>query len=620
VLALGAAGAAAHPVTEDGFPDHHQHGGETGHLPATSKNVRLVGKTQVSDAAPGRVADVGAYGNYAYLGKYDETGCENGGVYVIDVSNPANPRQIGLIPGHEDTYTGEGVQVVHLETAKFRGEILVQNNESCGKNSKGGVSLWDVTNPTHPMRLVENVGDFTIDGGNNAPHDANTIHSAFAWQQGTKAYVVMIDNHEALDVDILDITDPKHPVLIAETGLPHWPDAQNAQSDGTGTFAASFFHDVDVQRINGVWTMVLSYWDAGWVLLNVNDPASPRFIADSDYPVPDTLFPSFAESEGNAHQAEWTSDFKYLIGTDEDFSPYRSEAFTILNGAFPGEYEAGEFGWTPPIAQLPDHRLNGPTVFGGYGCPAGDAGSIPDPSVLGPLGAGEEAILVLSRGPVGDPNNTFEACFFSEKVEQAQLAGYDAVIIGNHHQGAVDEGLDAPLCGSQGHSFTPTIPAVCIGHETFHKLFSLAPDYSLPYDASKEPVIGALGADVDLTTAFDGWGYVRVLNAQTLEETDAWAIDEATQEQYAFGYGDLSIHEVATDPDKANLAYFAYYSGGFRVGKVSAAGDLTEVGRFIDAGGNNFWGVQVLKHPNGQQYVLASDRDYGLYIFQYTGR
>ena len=41
--------------------------------------------------------------------------------------------------------------------------------------------------------------------------------------------------------------------------------------------------------------------------------------------------------------------------------------------------------------------------------------------------------------------------------------------------------------------------------------------------------------------------------------------------------------------------------------------------RFIDDGGNNFWGVEVHKHPNGQKYVLASDRDSGVYLFQYTG-
>jgi hypothetical protein len=45
---------------------------------------------------------------------------------------------------------------------------------------------------------------------------------------------------------------------------------------------------------------------------------------------------------------------------------------------------------------------------------------------------------------------------------------------------------------------------------------------------------------------------------------------------------------------------------------------LAEVGHYIDVGGNNFWGVQVFQ-SGGQEFVAASDRDFGLYIFQYTG-
>jgi len=34
-------------------------------------------------------------------------------------------------------------------------------------------------------------------------------------------------------------------------------------------------------------------------------------------------------------------------------------------------------------------------------------------------------------------------------------------------------------------------------------------------------------------------------------------------------------------------------------------------------GGNNFWGVEVWTHPaTGEEYILASDRDSGLWIFQ----
>lgn len=49
-----------------------------------------------------------------------------------------------------------------------------------------------------------------------------------------------------------------------------------------------------------------------------------------------------------------------------------------------------------------------------------------------------------------------------------------------------------------------------------------------------------------------------------------------------------------------------------------ADGELQEVGRFIDEGGSNFWGVQTFEQ-GGKEYVAASDRDFGLYIFEYTG-
>ena len=84
------------------------------------------------------------------------------------------------------------------------------------------------------------------------------------------------------------------------------------------------------------------------------------------------------------------------------------------------------------------------------------------------------------------------------------------------------------------------------------------------------------------------------------------------------GFRDLSVHQVATDPD-TSLAYLSHYAGGLRVLRYGAAG-MTEVGRYIDSAGSNFWGVEVHKHPDGRKYVLASDRDSGLWIFRYTGR
>ena len=131
--------------------------------------------------------------------------------------------------------------------------------------------------------------------------------------------------------------------------------------------------------------------------------------------------------------------------------------------------------------------------------------------------------------------------------------------------------------------------------------------------------LGDVGDVITIRAFFDGWGYVHLFDNSTgkMAELDTYAIPESQDPAFAQGFGDLSVHEVATSQQRADLAYFSYYAGGFRVAKI-VDNKLVETGRFIDQGGSNFWGVQVFEN-NGIEYVAASDRDYGLYIFRYTG-
>jgi len=71
---------------------------------------------------------------------------------------------------------------------------------------------------------------------------------------------------------------------------------------------------------------------------------------------------------------------------------------------------------------------------------------------------------------------------------------------------------------------------------------------------------------------------------------------------------------VATSLVDPTIAYFSYYSGGFRVARI-IDDELVEIGHFIDDEGNNFWGIEAFMHE-GEEYVAASDRDHGLYIFK----
>jgi hypothetical protein len=594
-----------------------QHGGPGGHLPATSHNVQLVGKLRVHDAAEGIVADVGTLRGYAYLAQYSP-GCAAdgaGGAYVVDISNPATPKEVGFIPAHQGSYVGEGVHAIHVDTPAFTGDVLALNNEVCGAGGLGGVSLWDVTDPLHPTPLAENFGDTTDSAGN--PRPVVQYHSVFAWQQGGRAFVVASDDEETpfSDIDIMEITDPRHPVVASETGLLKDldPGAIGPYANGT----TNFNHDMWVQKIGSTWTLLSSYWDAGYLKFNVNDPAHPKLTGDFDFTDPDPEFPAFSPAEGNAHYAEFDRSGRYFIGTDEDFSPYRT-LFKVASGPNTGTYTAGEFGFTKPIAELPDKKLNGPTVYGGYAC-NDDVASIPPASSLGTLAPGEEAILVVQRGPVQDPNHNHAACRFDEKIQNAANAGYGGVLVAQHHSGAGGGAFaDAFFCGSGDPR---PIPAACIGHRAFHLMFNRTPDYTVPYPAGDpgdlEPDVGDVGPSVEATTAFDGWGYIHLANASTMKGVDTFAVAEAKDPAFASGFGALSVHEVTFDP-VVNLAYLSWYDAGFRVVSYGAGG-LTEVGRFVDQGGNDFWGVQVHKTADGERLVLASDRDSGLYVFRYTG-
>ncbi len=638
-LLTGAAGVA---VAHDGDPGHHahrvgdgyadtplemeqleaqvddeQHGTPGGHLPGSSSNVELVGKVTVSGASPSHIADVAVKGDYAYLAarRLNTSPCGVGGFYVVDISDPANPVEVGFTAFPPQSYPGEGMQVVSLNTPSFRGDVLVTNNENCGTDPArvGGMSLYDVTNPLEITPLAIGKGD--TNEGKLAR--ARQIHSAFAWQAGKRAFAVIVDNEEVTDVDILEITDPRKPTVIKEASILDWPDAQSPLANGESVF----LHDMVVKKVRNDYLMLLSYWDAGWIVLNVNDPANPKFVTDSDHPDPDALL-GFSPAEGNAHQAEWSYNNRYIIGTDEDFAPHRLR-FQITSGPNARSYGGGQFSWTVPIGtKYAGGVVQGPTIWGGSGCEEDTNGNgVSDRAEVPPASSvsaapGEAKTVVFTRG----------VCFFSKKVESGQLAGYDNVVIGQSH-GGTRNGLtpNSFTCGSAGHVFTVTASAICIGHEATHRLFNDNAEYTPSESATFAPgadlpAIGTLGERISADTTFDGWGGIHLLDGRTLETLDSYALPETIDPAYASGFRTMSVHEVAMDKEQ-DLGYISWYDAGIRVVRFDE-GRIREVGHYIDAGGNDFWGVEVHRLPadeSEQPLILGSDRDSGLWIFRYTG-
>jgi hypothetical protein len=624
IFALAAGTAGAHPMDTNpaddswinsGLTVHWNSHGAAGSVPGRStvrpreEGLDLVGRFDLGGklGGQGRVADVSAKGDYAYLTMFYEPACGRGGVQIVDISDPASPTAAGYIPSHVDTFSGEGSQVVTLDTPAFKGDLLVYQNEWCPQttNGVGGITLVDVTNPRRPKKLVEGAGDFTKKSGaqsGGVPQTkANQTHSAFAWEQravdGTKTgkvFVVLVDDLEEPDVDVLDISNPSKPKIVSETNLDQFAQEGPDRPHGDSVFS----HDMIVKHIEGRDVMLMSYWDGGYVTLDVSDPSRPEALSDTDFAAADPArLPSGQRitPEGNAHQAEFTHDNEFFFATDEDFDPYRVQA-TFQGG--PANGRAFTAIQAPDaVAINKDNPLAGDTRFLGLACDAVPA-------------AGGEQIAVVERG----------VCDFQVKLDNVEAAGYKGLIVFNRTGEDGCDTLVSMLASSD------TLPAIFVSRTDGFRLLGVEPaaDYTCEEDADgggTATPAGDVSVPVDISAVFDGWGYTHMYRTDLtkdakMQEVDFYAPPEGQDETYAETFGDMTVHEVATDPEE-NLVYVSHYALGMRVLRYDDSG-LEEVGAFVEEGGSNYWGVEV-HQLGGRQYILGSDRDRGLRIFTFGG-
>jgi hypothetical protein len=387
------------------------------------------------------------------------------------------------------------------------------------------------------------------------------VHNTYIFPDGDNAYMLVVDDVNIQDVHIVDITKPQSPKEVAVTGQLDWP----ADIDNIG-IGEVFLHDVWVQENDGKNIAYLSYWDAGLVLLDLSDPANPVFLGDSDYPIPDPLSGEYPE--GNSHVAVPNADSTRVLMGDEDFAAGALTAFTF-NGM---SYPATEGAFTPPVFSLPGGTFSGPVHWtGGEGCTTGEFDRSANP--------GE--IALVQRG----------TCFFSEKAASAQALGYAGFIVANDAARG-----DSLLTMSAGTADIITIPGFFVGFST------------------GEAMKANEGGTLSVSAIFDGYGYLRLLDVS--DPANIVELDEfATEGVFANPPlpGDRTMHNVVIDG--GTTAYISWYAEGMRV--VDFAGDsLSEVAHFVDmANGSNFWGVYLHDHPNGNTYILGSDRSTGLWVF-----
>lgn len=188
-------------------------------------------------------------GKVAYLG----SGSGGDVAYVIDVSNPADPKVV-------DSLVTNTRRVNDLMT-DADGKILVHTREGAS-DRKNGIVIYTLEDPLHPKKVSEFTE--TVTAG---------VHSSFVYRdKKTNQLNVFITNDGTGAVHVINLDDPAKPKELAVWKTP--------RSD-----AGRSLHDIDIQ--DGL--LYGSWWNDGLVILDVGNgikggsPSNPQFVSQYKY-------------------------------------------------------------------------------------------------------------------------------------------------------------------------------------------------------------------------------------------------------------------------------------------------------------------------------------------------
>jgi hypothetical protein len=301
---------------------------EGGNKAGSALNMEVVGHNDLG--ARGFNADVWTHEGYAYIGHWGFTdwatgnsrfcpSAPNNGVAVVDARNPSNPTRVATLQNPEGS-SAEDVVVYTAQDGPYAGhDIAVAGIQSCAgsrydADAERGLMLWDVTNPAAPVQLgylrtaccTRGVHEFEVehraDLGRTFAY-ATVPTSRYPDEETTSG--VRDENGDG-DFRLIDITDPANPAQVSDWGVQDaggpWIDGQGCDPD------ANYGHGAEPSD-DGT-EVFLSYWDSGFIRLDLTNPAQPVFVGRTVYP---------SDADGDGHSSQYDQGRELLITADEDF-------------------------------------------------------------------------------------------------------------------------------------------------------------------------------------------------------------------------------------------------------------------------------------------------------------
>lgn len=269
------------------------------------------------DPGGGESADVFGHRGFAYLSSYRGSACSAQGVRVYDVRSPRSPTLVSTFANKESdpSLVGTDTQktiVRSVNTPGFKGDLAVTGIQACRSGVFQGFGIYDVTNPAQPKKLVL----FRTDPAGlhelwlQVREKRVYLYTAIPFSELLTAPDLDAKTRDATkpgepDFRIYDVSNPRRPVKVGEWGA--WKALGIYPRTGIGIGKSTFVHSVIT---NGAATRAyLSYWDAATVILDISNPAKPRFLGRTTF--------GATQTEGDAHSAALAKNGKILIETHE---------------------------------------------------------------------------------------------------------------------------------------------------------------------------------------------------------------------------------------------------------------------------------------------------------------
>jgi hypothetical protein len=485
---------------------------------------------------------------------------------VFDISNPASPQLASTLKSSPlDSY--EDVVVIRANTPFFRGDLLAVGLQGCGGDGANQVEFWDVSNPRQPARL----------GFFHTGVRAGGVHELYMFQRDGRVFALLAvpsseRSGDGGDFRIVEATDPRNPRQIAE-----WGAIASLGSQPTGRGRSSFCHSAWANEEGTI--AYLSYWDHGVIMLDISNPANPRFLGQTLYE---------AGEEGNAHSVWPAPGRNLLLLADEDFSTEGASlsvtepaalAGQIITSAVPSRRQACKEG-----------GVSGEIVYVGAGCKQGQY----------PASAQGRIVMIDSSG-----------CNLRKKLKRARKAGARAAIIV-----FTSDGKPAPLQAGK----LVDILGVGISNADGDRIkAALASGMSVRVSISGDPLTSS-------------WGNLRIYDTSDMaspKQIGTFATERSRLcPPPAEGW--YTVHNPFVVGD---TAYLSWYGDGVRVVDISDPSNPRETAFFVpgdqrgasehsitpqhnepvEGGAAAVWGIYV--HGD---LILLSDILNGLYILRHT--